>query len=222
MNTTQTELEQLSPFQLKDLLIHYAKEHCAGTTATHKFLNAGRGNPNCEISQSRMEDGRHAWQYTDAEIDTLADPAIKAFFLLNPSNPASYAMHPATQQRLVRLVRTKRPDLIVLTDDVYGTFTEGFRSLAADLPQNKSLCIRFRSTSAAPAGDSGSSGFIRTTSSTGDWRNCPTPIERRYVRATNHSRPSLIAFTSSIDSWPIADVWPSITRRACHCHSRCT
>jgi hypothetical protein len=29
-----------------DLLIQYAKEHCASTTATHKLLNAGRGNPN--------------------------------------------------------------------------------------------------------------------------------------------------------------------------------
>ena len=319
MNTTQTELEQLSPFQLKDLLIQYAKEHCASTTATHKFLNAGRGNPNwvattprdaffvlgqfgvaeskrvwdepdfggmpaqdgianrlrafllsagagpgaellrdgleyataelgfdadafvyelidgvigdnypepdrmlahaervvhrylikaicheqppagrfdlfaveggtaamcyvftslrenrllrrgdtialgtpiftpyielprleefglntVEISQSRMADGHHAWQYTDAEIDKLADSAIKAFFLVNPSNPASYAMHPATQQRLVRLVRTTRPDLIVLTDDVYGTFTEDFRSLAADLPHNTILVYSF-------------------------------------------------------------------------------
>jgi len=96
-----------------------------------------------EISQSRMADGHHAWQYTDAEIDKLADSAIKAFFLVNPSNPASYAMHPATQQRLVRLVRTTRPDLIVLTDDVYGTFTEDFRSLAADLPHNTILVYSF-------------------------------------------------------------------------------
>src|SRR4029079_2946184 len=53
MNTTQTELEQLSPFQLKDLLIQYAKEHCASTTATHKFLNAGRGNPNWVATRHR-------------------------------------------------------------------------------------------------------------------------------------------------------------------------
>ena len=33
-------------------------------------------------------------------------------------------------------MRTKRPDLIILTDDVYGTFVEGFRSLMADLPHN--------------------------------------------------------------------------------------
>ena len=39
-------------------------------------------------------------------------------------------------KRLVRLVKTKRPDLIIITDDVYGTFVPGFRSLMAELPQN--------------------------------------------------------------------------------------
>jgi aspartate 4-decarboxylase len=96
-----------------------------------------------EISQSVMIDGHHAWQYADEEIDKLADPRIKAFFLVNPSNPASFAMHPATQQRIVELVRTKRPDLFILTDDVYGTFTEGFRSLAADLPRNTILVYSY-------------------------------------------------------------------------------
>src|SRR5690349_25000885 len=46
MNTTDSGLEQLSPFQLKDLLIQYAREQCASVSATHAFLNAGRGNPN--------------------------------------------------------------------------------------------------------------------------------------------------------------------------------
>src|SRR5262245_46443927 len=84
-----------------------------------------------EVQQSAMADGRHTWQYTHDEIAKLADPKVKAFFLVNPSNPASYAIDPATQRHIVDLVRDKRPDLIVLTDDVYGTFAEGFRSLAA-------------------------------------------------------------------------------------------
>jgi aspartate 4-decarboxylase len=83
------------------------------------------------------------WQYTDAEIDKLADPRVKAFFLVNPSNPASFAMHPGAQRRIVDLVRKRRPDLIVVTDDVYGTFAEGFRSLAADLPQNTILVYSY-------------------------------------------------------------------------------
>jgi aspartate 4-decarboxylase len=97
-----------------------------------------------EIQQSEMAfNGRHTWQYPDAEIDKLADPKVKAFFLVNPSNPASVAMRPRTMHRLAELVRTKRPDLIVLTDDVYGTFVEGFRSVAAELPHNTILVYSY-------------------------------------------------------------------------------
>ena len=96
-----------------------------------------------EVQQSAIAEGRHTWQYTDAEIAKLADPRVKAFFLVNPSNPASYALAPETQRRIVDLVRNQRPDLIVLTDDVYGTFAEGFRSLAADLPRNTILVYSY-------------------------------------------------------------------------------
>ena len=81
-------------------------------------------------------EGHHTWQYPDAEIDKLANPKIKAFFLVNPSNPASVAMRPSSSRRLVKLVKTMRPDLMILTDDVYATFVEGFRSLMAELPHN--------------------------------------------------------------------------------------
>lgn len=96
-----------------------------------------------EIKQSATAGGLHTWQYPPEEIEKLADPRIKAFFLVNPSNPASFAVDPATQESLVRLVRTTRPDLVILTDDVYGTFAEGFRSLAADLPRNTILVYSY-------------------------------------------------------------------------------
>jgi len=91
-----------------------------------------------EISANKelRANGTHTWQYADAEIDKLADRRIKAFFLVNPSNPPSYAMRASSLRRLVKLVKTKRPDLIIITDDVYGTFVPGFRSLMAELPHN--------------------------------------------------------------------------------------
>ena len=46
METNSGNLAQLSPFQLKDELIRYAKDQSRNKAATHKFLNAGRGNPN--------------------------------------------------------------------------------------------------------------------------------------------------------------------------------
>jgi aspartate 4-decarboxylase len=91
---------------------------------------------NVDAGKELRPDGTHSWQYTDAEIDKLADKRIKAFFLVNPSNPPSYAMRASSMQRLVKLVKTRRPDLIVITDDVYGTFVPGFRSLMAELPHN--------------------------------------------------------------------------------------
>jgi len=82
------------------------------------------------------KDGGHTWQYSDAEIDKLADKRVKALFLVNPSNPPSHAMSGKSMRRLVTLVKRKRPDLIVITDDVYGTFVPGFRSAMAELPHN--------------------------------------------------------------------------------------
>ena len=95
------------------------------------------------IEQAGMKDGVHSWGYTDAELKKLENPKIKAFFVCNPSNPASVAIDPDTLRRIARLVKTKRPDLIVLTDDVYGTFVDNFRSLAAEIPQNTILVYSY-------------------------------------------------------------------------------
>lgn len=95
---------------------------------------------NIDATAELRSDATHSWQYSDKEMNKLADPRIKAFFLVNPSNPPSYALRESSIKRLVRLVRTKRPDLMIITDDVYGTFVPGFRSLMAELPKN-TLCV---------------------------------------------------------------------------------
>src|SRR6185369_10145277 len=76
------------------------------------------------------------FQFTDAELKKLEDPKVKIFFLVNPGNPSSMAMSSEVISKLVRLVKNKRPDLMILTDDVYGTFVKNFRSVMADLPRN--------------------------------------------------------------------------------------
>jgi aspartate 4-decarboxylase len=76
------------------------------------------------------------FQFTDAEIAKLEDPKIKAFFLVNPGNPTGVATSKETIAKLANLVKTKRPDLMILTDDVYGTFVNDFRSLLGELPYN--------------------------------------------------------------------------------------
>jgi aspartate 4-decarboxylase len=91
---------------------------------------------NIDAGKELKPDGTHSWQYADAEIDKLADKRIKAFFLVNPSNPPSLALRASSMQRLVNLVRKRHPGLMLVTDDVYGTFVPGFRSLMAELPHN--------------------------------------------------------------------------------------
>jgi aspartate 4-decarboxylase len=76
------------------------------------------------------------FQYTEEEIKKLEDPKIKAFFIVNPGNPSGMGMSRETIAMIVKLVKTKRPDLMLLTDDVYGTFVDDFRSLLGELPHN--------------------------------------------------------------------------------------
>jgi aspartate 4-decarboxylase len=59
----------------------------------------------CEL----REDGSHTWQYPDSEIDKLANPAVKAFFLVNPSNPPSVAVRQSTIDRIIDVVEKKIP-----------------------------------------------------------------------------------------------------------------
>src|SRR5215469_2327382 len=76
------------------------------------------------------------FQFTDSELKRMEDPKIKAFFLVNPGNPSGMALSREVIGKLANLVKTKRPDLMILTDDVYGTFVHGFRSLLGEIPHN--------------------------------------------------------------------------------------
>jgi len=76
------------------------------------------------------------FQFTDVELKKLEDPKVKAFFLVNPGNPTGVALSKEVISKITNLVKTKRPDLMILTDDVYGTFVHDFRSLLGELPQN--------------------------------------------------------------------------------------
>lgn len=95
------------------------------------------------ISADGMDaDGLHNWQYSPEEIEQLKDPKYKMLFVTNPSNPPSYAISPDTVKAIQEVVKAN-PNLMILTDDVYGTFVPGYRSLIADLPYNAMSCYSF-------------------------------------------------------------------------------
>ena len=77
----------------------------------------------------------HRFQYPDDELKKLLDPTVKAFFVVNPGNPFAVAMSDDTIKKIGAVLK-ERPDLILLTDDVYGTFVPGFRSLIGEFPRN--------------------------------------------------------------------------------------
>ncbi len=82
--------------------------------------------------QARQE---QRWQFTEEDLKPLLDPKIKAFFVVNPGNPYAVALSRDSIARIGDILK-KRPDLLLLTDDVYGTFVPGFRSLLGEFPKN--------------------------------------------------------------------------------------
>ena len=81
-------------------------------------------------------EGQHTWQYPKEQLEKLKDKDIKALFLVNPSNPPSVSMKKESIEQIIRIVKEDNPNLIIISDDVYGTFVDGFRSLIVDLPFN--------------------------------------------------------------------------------------
>ncbi|MCI2778848.1 aspartate 4-decarboxylase [Clostridium perfringens] len=82
------------------------------------------------------EEGSYTWQYPEEELKKLKDTSIKALFLVNPSNPPSMAIHDKSKELLKDIVTNHNPNLMIISDDVYGTFVNKFQSLVADLPHN--------------------------------------------------------------------------------------
>ncbi|MGG6429026.1 bifunctional aspartate transaminase/aspartate 4-decarboxylase [Acetobacter ghanensis] len=87
-------------------------------------------------------DPEAGWQYPPEELDKLLDPSVKIFLVVNPSNPPSVRMSDAGLAHIAEIVK-KRPDLIIVTDDVYGTFADDFRSIYATCPHNTVLVYSF-------------------------------------------------------------------------------
>lgn len=121
-------------------LLHKGDKIALGTPIFTPYLEIPHLNDYELIELEVMGDEHNDWQTPPEELDKLADPAIKAFFLVNPSNPGSSAMGQSSLDYLARLVADKRSDLIILTDDVYGTFVNGFHSLMQAAPRN-TICV---------------------------------------------------------------------------------
>ncbi|ELC8443237.1 bifunctional aspartate transaminase/aspartate 4-decarboxylase [Clostridium perfringens] len=82
------------------------------------------------------------WIIDSAELDKLKDKDIKALFFVNPSNPASKALSEEALNHIANIVK-ERKDLIIITDDVYGTFVEDFKTIYSVASYNTLLVYSF-------------------------------------------------------------------------------
>ena len=94
------------------------------------------------VSVAVTSGAEEGWDISEEELGKLEDPSIKAFFLVNPSNPASRALSDETLARIAEVVE-RNPDLIILTDDVYGSFVDDFTSVYGVAPHNTILVYSF-------------------------------------------------------------------------------
>jgi aspartate 4-decarboxylase len=81
-----------------------------------------------------------SWWYPKEELAKLASPRARMAFVVNPSNPTSVALGSAELRQIAGIVRHGNPALMLVTDDVYGTFVPNFRSLMAEVPRN-TICV---------------------------------------------------------------------------------
>jgi len=95
-----------------------------------------------EIIEVRADEDL-GYQIPDEELEKLRDPEIKALFLVNPGNPTSVKLEDGVLEKLREIVEEDRNDLIIITDDVYATFADDFRSVYTVLPHNTILVYSF-------------------------------------------------------------------------------
>lgn len=95
------------------------------------------------MADGRDAEGNHTWQFSDAELEKLADPDVAALFVINPSNPPSVMLSDETLARLEAIVADHNPTLVIVTDDVYATFVDGFRSILTVLARNTIVVYSF-------------------------------------------------------------------------------
>lgn len=124
-------------------LIHAGDKIAIGTPIFTPYIEIPVLNDYQLVEIDVQQDEDDNWQYPDEELEKLADPSIKAFFIVNPANPASVSMADRSLMKLAELVKTTRKDLILLTDDVYATFVNGFKSLVAIAPRNTILVYSY-------------------------------------------------------------------------------
>ncbi|WP_051305727.1 bifunctional aspartate transaminase/aspartate 4-decarboxylase [Desulfogranum mediterraneum] len=76
------------------------------------------------------------WQIPDSEVAKLKDPAVKALYMVNPTNPTSVSLNADTVRRMAGTIRSHNPDMVIISDTVYASFVDEFNTFGKELPEN--------------------------------------------------------------------------------------
>lgn len=85
---------------------------------------------------------KNNWEINPKEIEKLADPSVKAFIVVNPTNPTSKEFD-ETALTAIKQATTKNPDLMIISDEVYGAFVPHFKSIYSVVPYNTMLVYSY-------------------------------------------------------------------------------
>lgn len=81
-------------------------------------------------------DPENNWEISNEEISKLANPKMKALFLVNPTNPTALSLSASSVRKMATVIRNKNPNLIILEDNVYAPYTREFNDFFNVLPRN--------------------------------------------------------------------------------------
>lgn len=85
---------------------------------------------------------KNNWEIEPEEIEKLNDPSIKALIVVNPTNPTSKEFDTNALNAIKDAVK-KNPNLMVISDEVYGTFVPHFTSIYSVIPYNTMLVYSY-------------------------------------------------------------------------------
>ena len=123
-------------------LIHFGDKIAINTPIFTPYIEIPTLNDYQMVEVDLNSDEEHKWEIAPGEIDKLLDPDIKLFVVVNPSNPGSKALTPKALEEIRQVIK-KRPDSMIITDDVYGTFVENFQTLYSVVPHSTLLVYSF-------------------------------------------------------------------------------
>src|SRR5205085_1738747 len=127
------ELAGLSPFELKDKLIRYAKDRTHDKAVAHKFLDAGRGNPNWVATTPReaflglgtfaLEESKRTWDEPDLggmpKADGIAN-RLSEFLERAPKSPGHMLLSKSLDYVVSTLGFERDPFVHELVDSIIG------------------------------------------------------------------------------------------------------